>query len=120
MRIGLEAPKALPEERKASNLVFLLDVSGSMNRPDKLPLLKQGLAMLTEQLTEQDRVSIVVYAGASGVVLPPTSGADQHAIMAALDRLQAGGSTNGGAGIEPLETTVAPLQSREWHVSEHD
>jgi Ca-activated chloride channel family protein len=93
---GYELPKrALPP----SNLVFLLDTSGSMNALDKLPLLKQSLAMLVPQLRAQDRVSIVVYAGSAGLVLPPTPG-DRHAtILAALDRLEAGGSTNGGDGI---------------------
>ncbi|HWB81001.1 MAG TPA: YfbK domain-containing protein, partial [Nannocystaceae bacterium] len=74
------------------------DVSGSMNSPDKLPLLMRGLGMLVDTLRPQDKVSIVVYAGASGVVLEPTS--DKAEILAALDRLEAGGSTNGGAGIE--------------------
>jgi Ca-activated chloride channel homolog len=94
---GYDVPKAtLPP----SNLVFLLDTSGSMESPDKLPLLKQAFSMLVPQLREQDRVSIVVYAGSAGMVLPPTPG-DRHAeILAALDRLQAGGSTNGGDGIQ--------------------
>ena len=82
------------------NLVFLLDVSGSMDSPRKLPLLKQAMKMLTAQMDGRDRVSIVVYAGASGVVLEPTAGDDQGRIMDALSRLSAGGSTNGGAGIE--------------------
>jgi Ca-activated chloride channel family protein len=80
--------------------VFLLDVSGSMESPEKLPLVKQGMAMLVEQLRPEDHVSIVVYAGASGVVLEPTSGADKRTILDSLDRLSAGGSTNGGQGIE--------------------
>lgn len=81
------------------NLVFLIDVSGSMDSPDRLPLLRQGLRMLVQDLDERDRISIVVYAGASGLVLPPTSGADKPRIRAAIDELGAGGSTNGGAGI---------------------
>jgi len=80
-------------------LTFLLDVSGSMSSPDKLPLLKRAMGLLVETLREEDQVAIVVYAGAAGVVLPPTSGADRATILAALDRLQAGGSTAGGAGI---------------------
>ncbi|RZA25736.1 MAG: VWA domain-containing protein, partial [Lysobacteraceae bacterium] len=93
---GYDVPKAtLP----ASNLVFLLDTSGSMDSPDKLPLLKQAFAMLVPQLRAQDRVSIVVYAGSAGLVLAPTPGDRQAEILAALERLQAGGSTNGGDGI---------------------
>ena len=94
---GYDVPKAkLP----ASNLVFLLDTSGSMDSPDKLPLLKQAFTMLVPQLRAQDRVSIVVYAGSAGLVLPPTPGDRHEEILAALDRLQAGGSTNGGDGIQ--------------------
>jgi len=100
VRIGLKGKEVASEERPASNLVFLLDVSGSMNSPDKLPLLKQGMKMLAEQVREQDRVAIVVYAGSEGLVLPSTSGENRQAILDALDRLEAGGSTNGGAGIE--------------------
>ncbi|MET0580635.1 MAG: VWA domain-containing protein [Pseudoxanthomonas sp.] len=94
---GYDVPKAtLPP----SNLVFLLDTSGSMESPDKLPLLKQAFSMLVPQLREQDRVSIVVYAGSAGLVLPPTPGNRHDEILAALDKLQAGGSTNGGDGIQ--------------------
>lgn len=93
---GYDVPKAvLPP----SNLVFLIDTSGSMDSPDKLPLLKQAFSMLVPQLRAQDRVSIVVYAGSAGLVLPPTPGNRQGEILAALGRLQAGGSTNGGDGI---------------------
>ncbi|GGD39933.1 vWA domain-containing protein [Pseudoxanthomonas indica] len=93
---GYDVPKAtLPP----ANLVFLIDTSGSMESEDKLPLLKQAFAQLTRQLRAQDRVSIVVYAGSAGLVLPPTPGDRQDTILAALDRLQAGGSTNGGDGI---------------------
>jgi Ca-activated chloride channel family protein len=83
-----------------ANLVFLIDTSGSMDQPDKLPLVKESLRQLVPQLRAQDRVSIVVYAGAAGLVLPPTPGDRQGEILAGLERLQAGGSTNGGAGIE--------------------
>ncbi|WP_363796520.1 VWA domain-containing protein [Lysobacter firmicutimachus] len=93
---GFEVPKrTLPP----ANLVFLIDTSGSMESPDKLPLLKNAFSMLARQLRPQDRVSIVVYAGSAGLVLPPTPGDRQDEILAALDRLQAGGSTNGGDGI---------------------
>lgn len=98
--VGLQGQRIDMSEVGARNLVFLLDVSGSMSSPDKLPLLKQGLSMLVNNLRDDDRVSIVVYAGASGVVLEPTMGNDKPRIMEALERLQAGGSTNGGEGIE--------------------
>lgn len=98
LRLGVRA-KALAKT-PPSNLVFLLDVSGSMNSRDKLPLLKESLRMLTSQLTDQDRVSIVVYAGAAGLVLPATPGHETTTILTALDRLSAGGSTAGGAGIQ--------------------
>jgi Ca-activated chloride channel family protein len=86
-------------ERRASNLVFLVDVSGSMQDTDKLPLVKASLKLLARRLTAEDRISLVVYAGQTGVVLEPTPGSDMATIEAALDRLEAGGSTNGGAGI---------------------
>jgi len=99
-RVGLKGWEMDRNRRPASNLVFLLDVSGSMNTQNKLPLLKEAMGLLVEQLGEKDSVAIAVYAGASGLVLPPTAGDNQQAILGALDRLQAGGSTNGGAGIE--------------------
>ena len=93
---GYDVPAAtLPP----ANLVLLLDTSGSMHSPDKLPLLKQSMKQLVNQLRAQDHVSIVVYAGSAGLVLPPTPGDRKGEILAALERLQAGGSTNGGAGI---------------------
>jgi Ca-activated chloride channel homolog len=98
VHVGLQGKDVAAKEVPPRNLVFLLDVSGSMSDADKLPLLKQGMRMLADQLRSQDRVSIVVYAGASGVVLEPT--ADRDTIKQALDRLEAGGSTNGGEGIE--------------------
>ncbi len=99
VRIGLRAPAIDTEDLPPSNLVFLLDVSGSMAAPDKLPLLKKAFALLTEQLRAQDRVAIVVYAGAAGLVLPPTPGNRRARILSAVERLEAGGSTAGGAGI---------------------
>ncbi|MGJ3235247.1 YfbK domain-containing protein [Marivirga sp.] len=100
VHIGLQGKVIPTENLPASNLVFLLDVSGSMFAQNKLPLLKSGLKMLVEQLREEDKVSIVVYAGAAGCVLPPTSGKEKDKINEALQNLQAGGSTAGGAGIE--------------------
>jgi Ca-activated chloride channel family protein len=97
LRVGLKGKVFDDDEVPPANLVFLIDVSGSMS--GNLPLVKRGLEMLVERLDEDDRVSIVVYAGASGLVLPPTSGDDKQTILGALDRLSAGGSTNGGAGI---------------------
>ncbi len=93
---GYELPKA---KIPPANLVFLLDVSGSMDTPDKLPLLKQALLGLVENLRAQDKVSIVVYAGAAGMVLEPTPGDQKAKIADALQRLSAGGSTNGGEGL---------------------
>ena len=97
--IGLQGKKIPTEKLPPSNLVFLIDVSGSMSDPNKLPLLKSSFKLLVQQLREQDHVSIVVYAGAAGLVLPPTSGAYKKKIIEALDHLEAGGSTAGGAGI---------------------
>lgn len=99
VRIGLKGKEIARDKRPASNLVFLLDVSGSMQPPERLPLIKQAMRMLTEQLTESDHVAIVTYAGNSGLVLPSTSGDHKDAILGALDRLEAGGSTNGASGI---------------------
>lgn len=99
VRIGLKGREMTTRQRPPSNLVFLIDVSGSMSAGNKLPLLKRGLRMLVEQLDRRDRVSIVVYASASGEVLPSTPGDRKAEILFALDRLEAGGSTNGGAGI---------------------
>lgn len=99
VHIGLQGKKISTENLPASNLVFLIDVSGSMSDPNKLPLLKASFKMLVEQLREQDRVAIVVYAGAAGLVLESTPGNDKKKIIEALDNLQAGGSTAGGAGI---------------------
>lgn len=98
--VGLQGKRIEKADMPPRNLVFLIDVSGSMNEPNKLPLVKQALRMLVNELTEKDHVSLVVYAGAAGLVLPPTNGSKKEAIIAALDRLEAGGSTNGGEGIQ--------------------
>jgi len=99
LRIGLRARSVDTQRMPASNLVFLLDVSGSMDSPDKLPLLKQAFGLLVNELRPRDRVAIVVYAGAAGLVLESTAGDRKEEILAALERLQAGGSTAGGEGI---------------------
>ncbi len=94
---GYDVPKS---QLPPANLVFLIDVSGSMDSPDKIGLLKPALKLLTRQLRAEDKVAIAVYAGAAGMVLEPTPGNQKGKIEAALDRLSAGGSTNGGAGIQ--------------------
>lgn len=99
VRIGLKGREIPESERGPANLVFLLDVSGSMNQPAKLPLLTRSLAALVENLAPTDRVAIVVYAGSSGLVLPSTPGKEKSKILESLDDLKAGGSTNGGSGI---------------------
>ncbi len=98
--IGLQGRKIPTENLPASNLVFLIDVSGSMMEPAKLPLVQKTLKMLVDQLREQDRVSLVVYAGNAGLVLPSTPGSEKTKIKDAIDGLEAGGSTAGGAGIQ--------------------
>ena len=109
--IGLQAREIDEREPAPRNLVFLIDVSGSMIDEDKLPLVRAGLQMLTTVLTERDRVAIVVYAGASGLVLPSTSGDRRAAIHEAIGQLEAGGSTNGAAGI-----TLAYQVAREHFI----
>src|SRR5947209_2465429 len=99
VRVGIKA-KDVPMGQKPSNLVFLIDVSGSMSTPERLPLLKSGLRMLVDKLTEGDKVSIVTYAGASGIALQPTSGDRKNDILRVIEGLQAQGGTNGGAGIQ--------------------
>ena len=99
LHIGIKGYAVAAADIPAANLVFLIDVSGSMQSADKLELLKKGLGMLSKQMRKQDRVSIVVYAGASGVILEPTPGNETFKITHALEQLTAGGSTNGAAGI---------------------
>ncbi|MFT6268114.1 MAG: Ca-activated chloride channel family protein [Alphaproteobacteria bacterium] len=100
VHIGIQGYEIAEDAQPNSNLVFLLDVSGSMNSPDKLPLVKQSMALLLEQLKPSDTVSIVVYAGAAGTVLAPTKVENKAEIFAAMEKLSAGGSTAGGQGIE--------------------
>ncbi|MBX3255463.1 MAG: von Willebrand factor type A domain-containing protein [Chitinophagaceae bacterium] len=98
--VNLQGKKISTDYLPASNFVFLIDVSGSMEDDNKLPLVKQSMKLLTDQLRESDRVAIVVYAGSAGLVLPATSGANKQTIKDAIERLEAGGSTAGGAGIQ--------------------
>ncbi|HVK10749.1 MAG TPA: von Willebrand factor type A domain-containing protein [Gemmataceae bacterium] len=107
VRLGLKAKPVDVEKRPVSNLVFLIDVSGSMNEPNKLPLVKESLKVLVQQLGENDRVAMVVYAGASGLVLDSTSAVKKDKIIAALDNLSAGGSTNGAGGIHQAYDVAA-------------
>ena len=100
VHIGLQGKSIPTENLPASNIVFLIDVSGSMSDPNKLPLLKSSFKMLVEQLRPQDHIAIAVYAGAAGLILEPTSGDEKRTILDALDKLEAGGSTAGGAGIK--------------------
>ena len=100
VRIGLHAQSIDTEDLPPGNLVFLLDVSGSMTPENKLPLLKKAFALLVDQLRPQDRVAVVVYAGAAGMVLPSTPGDRHEEILGALERLEAGGSTAGGEGLK--------------------
>ena len=104
LRVGIKGFDLPRDKRPPANLVFLVDVSGSMFSPDKLPLVKSSLALLADRLSPQDKVSIVVYAGAAGIVLEPTNKA--HYVKAALDCLQAGGSTAGGQGMELAYATA--------------
>ena len=100
LKIGLQGMNALENNLPASNLVFLIDVSGSMDEENKLPLLKESFKVLLEKLRPQDKVALVVYAGSAGTVLEPTSATEKDKIMEALENLNAGGSTAGGEGIE--------------------
>ncbi len=106
LHIGIKGYDIPKEKLPPANLVFLVDVSGSMESPDKLDLLKSALKLLSKQLTNKDKVSLVVYAGAAGLVLKPTPGSESGKINAALDRLTAGGSTHGSAGIQLAYSTA--------------
>ncbi|WP_421863326.1 vWA domain-containing protein [Motiliproteus sp.] len=106
LSIGLQGYEVDKADLPPLNLTYLIDVSGSMHAPNKLPLAVNALKMLTRQLRPQDRVAITVYAGAAGLVLEPTDGTDKTKIIAALDRLRAGGSTAGGAGIRLAYNTA--------------
>jgi Ca-activated chloride channel family protein len=115
-RIGIRGRSIEQDKVPPRNLVFLIDVSGSMMSPDKLPLVKRGLAMLADTLRPQDSLAIAVYAGNSGLALPATSGRERGKILNALEGLEAGGSTNGGEGIR-LAYAVAQEQFKEGGVN---
>ncbi|HFK5507775.1 von Willebrand factor type A domain-containing protein [Elizabethkingia anophelis] len=100
LKIGLQGKNLDLGKAPKSNLVFLVDVSGSMDQENKLPLLKKSLALMTEKLSSEDKVTLVAYAGSAGLVLPATPGSEKKKILEAIDRLSAGGSTAGGAGIQ--------------------
>jgi Ca-activated chloride channel family protein len=100
LRIGIKGQDLAKQSLPPANLVFLVDVSGSMSTPDKLPLLKSALKLLVRELRAQDRITLVTYAGRTAVVLPPTSGGEMVKVLAAIDGLNAGGSTAGASGIE--------------------
>ncbi|HWL52776.1 MAG TPA: von Willebrand factor type A domain-containing protein [Chthoniobacteraceae bacterium] len=113
VRIALKGRESAPASRPQANLVFLIDVSGSMQSDDKLPLLKASLRLLVEQMREGDSIALVTYAGNAGLALPPTGGEKKAEILAALDRLEAGGSTNGGHGIQLAYDTAAQMMGSE-------
>jgi Ca-activated chloride channel family protein len=100
LRVGLRGKEVHKQERPASNIVFLIDTSGSMSSEDKLPLVKQSLSMLTRELGERDRITIVTYAGEAGLRLAPTNGTDRDAIISTINSLNSNGSTHGSAGIQ--------------------
>ena len=112
-RIGIQARKVETAKLPPANLVFLVDVSGSMDEPDRLPLVQAGLKLLVRQLRPQDHVALVAYAGAAGLVLPPTPGSQPQVILDAIDRLQAGGSTAGGAGLRLAYSTAKQSFNKE-------
>ena len=112
-RIGIQAKKIETAKLPPANLVFLVDVSGSMSGPDRLPLVQAGLKLLVKQLRPQDRAALVVYAGAAGLVLPPTPGSQPQVILDAIDWLQSGGSTAGGAGLRLAYSTAKQYFNKE-------
>ena len=116
VHIAIQGEKPVIEDRPPLNLVFLIDTSGSMKHPDKLPLLKQSLSLMLSELTEQDQVAIVTYAGSAGQVLEATPASERDTILAALDNLQAGGSTAGQAGLQQAYS-VADQMAEEGEVT---
>ncbi len=112
-RIGIQAKKIETAKLPPANLVFLVDVSGSMGGPDRLPLVQAGLKLLVQQLRPQDHVALVAYAGAAGLVLPPTPGSQPQVILDAIDRLAAGGSTAGGAGLRLAYSVAGQFFQKE-------
>ncbi len=113
MRIGVQAKRIAKADRPPTNLVFLIDASGSMGSHNKMPLLKNAFKMLVKQLDERDNVAIVAYAGASGLVLPITNGTENHKILNALDQLRSGGSTNGAGGIQQAYAVAQQMFNKD-------
>ncbi len=113
LQVGLKGKEIAAGKMPPANLTFLIDVSGSMNAPNKLPLLQKAFSLLVKELRPQDRVAIVVYAGAAGLVLPPTAGSEKKKILAAIDDLRAGGSTAGAQGIELAYKTAGDIFAAE-------
>ena len=111
LHIAVQGMEIEQEERPATNLVFLIDTSGSMNQPDKLPLLRRSFKLLLDQLDARDSVALVTYAGAAGIALEPTEASERETILAALDALTSGGSTAGAAGIESAYALAMQMQS---------
>lgn len=111
LQVGLKGKEVSVAQMPPANLTFLIDVSGSMNAPNKLPLLQKAFSLLVKELRPQDRVAITVYAGAAGLVLPPTPGDDKRRILNAIDNLCAGGSTAGAEGIELAYKTAGEMFS---------
>lgn len=109
LQVGLKGKEVAAEKLPPANLTFLIDVSGSMSDPNKLPLLQKAFSLLVKQLRPEDRVAIVVYAGAAGTVLPPTAGSEKKKILAAIDNLRAGGCTAGAQGIELAYQTAGEM-----------
>ena len=119
LRIAIKASDLRVDELPPANLVFLVDVSGSMDRRDGLPMVQSTLKLLVEQLRAQDKVSLVVYAGSSSVVLQPTSGSDKGKIRAAIDQLTAGGSTAGESGIQLAYQATGRRQAPDRRIADH-
>lgn len=115
IKIGIKAKDIDPKNLPPANLVFLVDVSGSMNNPNKLPLVKTTLRTLTEQLRPQDKVTIITYASGEKLVLKPTSGKDKDKILRVINQLQAQGATSGERAIRMAYDEAEEIHDQRWH-----